>query len=233
MNINGHDLIAPINAAPAQRWYGVYPATVTDVQDPSGQGGVKVALPWTPDPSGGRYETWARLATTMAGNQRGTWLVPDKGDEVLVAFGGGNPDQPYVVGALWNGKDAAPQAMTSGNDVRAMVSRENIRITMVDTKGSAKLTLTTPGGRSITLDDGSNTLSLDDGNGNTVEMTPTGVTVTSNTSVTVNAQRVAISAGAVKVDAGSSVFSGTVQCDTLISKTVVSNAYTPGMGNVW
>jgi uncharacterized protein involved in type VI secretion and phage assembly len=233
VNINGHDLIAPINSAPAQRWYGVYPATVTDVQDPGSQGGVKVQLPWTPGPSGGRYETWARLATTMAGNQRGTWLVPDKGDEVLVAFGGGNPDQPYVVGALWNGKDAAPQAMTPGNDVRAIVSRENIRITMVDTKGSVKLTLTTPGGRSITLDDGSNTLGLDDGNGNTVEMTPSGVTVSCSATVTVNATSVAVSAASVNVNAATSTFSGVVNCDTLITNTIVSGCYTPGMGNVW
>ena len=42
---------------------------------------------------------------------------------------------------------------------------------------SSLVTLTTPGGRSITLDDGSNTLSLDDGNGTNVQMAPTGVTV--------------------------------------------------------
>ena len=29
------------------RWYGVYPALVTDIKDPDGQGRVKVTLPWS------------------------------------------------------------------------------------------------------------------------------------------------------------------------------------------
>jgi len=30
------------------RWYGVYPALVSDIKDPDGQGRVKVTLPWSP-----------------------------------------------------------------------------------------------------------------------------------------------------------------------------------------
>src|SRR5258708_1417769 len=93
---------------PGGLFYGVYPALVTDVQDPEGQGRVKVRLPWAPDPGGSSYETWARLATMMAGGGRGSWFVPDPQDEVLVAFEGGNPRRPYVVGALWNGQDNPP-----------------------------------------------------------------------------------------------------------------------------
>lgn len=227
------DLTAPVNAAPGQPWYGVYPAVVTDVSDPDGQGRVKVRLRWAPDTGQAAYDTWARLATTMAGNERGTWFVPDVHDEVLVAFGGGSPDHPYVIGALWNGKDAPPESMTPGNDVRSIVSREDIRITMRDTQGSAKLTLTTPGGHSVTLDDGTRTLSLADSNGNTVEMSPSGITVTATSQVTVNAMTVSVSAATVNVDAAISTFSGVVKCDTLITNSVVSASYTPGMGNVW
>ena len=35
------------------------------------------------------------------------------------------------------------------------------------------------------------------------------------------------------VDAGMSKFSGVVQCDTLISNSVISASYTPGAGNIW
>jgi hypothetical protein len=31
------------------RWYGVFPATVTDIKDPDGIGRVKVTLPWSAD----------------------------------------------------------------------------------------------------------------------------------------------------------------------------------------
>ncbi len=89
-------------------WYGVFPALVTDVKDPDGQGRVKISLPWSPDTDGSRYEAWARLATMMGGNNRGSWFVPDVNDEVLVAFEAGNPRRPYIVGCLWNGKDAPP-----------------------------------------------------------------------------------------------------------------------------
>jgi hypothetical protein len=37
----------------------------------------------------------------------------------------------------------------------------------------------------------------------------------------------------VSVNAGMSTFSGVVQCDTLISNTVISATYTPGAGNIW
>ena len=50
------------------RWYGCYPATVIDIVDPDGAGRIKVALPWSPDGGGARYEAWARLATLFAGN---------------------------------------------------------------------------------------------------------------------------------------------------------------------
>lgn len=35
---------------------------------------------------------------------RGAWLLPTQGDEVVVAFQGGDVRQPVVVGALWSGK---------------------------------------------------------------------------------------------------------------------------------
>src|SRR6476661_3180223 len=78
-------------------WYGVYPAVVTDVRDPEGQGRVRVSLPWAGDPGKAKYEAWARLATLMAGGGRGTWMIPDTGDEVLVAFEGGHPERPCVI----------------------------------------------------------------------------------------------------------------------------------------
>ena len=71
------------------RWYGVFPASVSDVKDPDGMGRVKVTLPWSADTGSDRYEVWARVATLMGGNNRGSWFIPDPNDEVLVGFEGG------------------------------------------------------------------------------------------------------------------------------------------------
>ena len=97
-------------------FYGVYPAIVTDLDDPDGQGRIRVKLPWSPDPEDEDYEAWARLATMMAGPDRGTWFRPDVEDEVLVAFESGNPRRPYVVGGLWNGADTPNDDVASDTE---------------------------------------------------------------------------------------------------------------------
>lgn len=218
---------------PGGLFYGVYPALVVDLQDPDNQGRVRVRLPWSPDAQESTYEVWARLAVLMAGNNRGTWFIPDVDDEVLVAFEGGNPRRPYVVGGLWNGSDAPPETMDANNNLKTILSRAGIRITMDDSDGAVKLTLETPGGNSVVLDDGQMSITVQDSSGNSIKLESAGITVTAASKVTVNAATVEVSAGMVTVNAGMSKFSGVVQCDTLISNAVVSASYTPGAGNVW
>lgn len=217
------------------RWYGVAPALVIDIKDPDNQGRVKVTLPWSIDAKGARYEGWARLATALAGNNRGTWLIPDVDDEVLVAFEQGDPRRPYVLGGLWNGRDAAPESMDgSGRNFKKVLrSRNGVKVTLDDQDGQEQLVLETPGGQTITLKDGPGAVEVVDSNGNSVKLETAGITVTASAKVTVNASQVAISAGMVTVDAGMSKFSGVVQADTVISNSVISASYTPGAGNIW
>jgi uncharacterized protein involved in type VI secretion and phage assembly len=218
-----------------QRWYGVYPALVSDIRDPDGRGRVKVKFPWISDSAGGAYEVWARLATLMAGPNRGTWFVPDPNDEVLVAFEFGDPRRPYVVGALWNGVDSPPESMDgAGRNFKKVIrSRNGVKVTLDDTDGQEQFVCETPGGQKVTLKDGPGTVTIEDSNGNSIKLETAGVTVTASAKVTVNASAVEVSAGMVTVNAGMSKFSGVVQCDTLISNAVVSTSYTPGAGNIW
>jgi uncharacterized protein involved in type VI secretion and phage assembly len=217
------------------RWYGVFPALVSDIKDPEGLGRVKVTLPWSPDTGSGKYEAWARLATLMGGNNRGSWFVPDVNDEVLVAFEAGDPRRPFVVGGLWNGTDSPPESMDgAGNNYKKVIrSRNGVKVTLDDTDGQEKFIVETPGGQKMTLKDGPGTVEIVDSNGNSVKLEPSGITVNAAAKVTINASQVAVSAGMVTVDAGMSKFSGVVQCDTLISNSVISASYTPGAGNIW
>ena len=215
------------------RWYGVAPATVLDLKDPDGQGRVKVTLPWSPDSGGARYEAWARIATMFAGNNRGSWFIPDVGDEVLVAFEHGDPARPYVLGGLWNGSDSPPQRADSSNNKKVMRSRNGVKVTFDDQQGQETLILETPGGQKVTLKDGPGNIQIEDSNGNSVKLEAAGITVTAAAKLTVNAPMVAVSAGMVKVDAGMSRFSGVVMADTVIANSVISASYTPGAGNIW
>ena len=217
------------------RWYGVYPALVNDIKDPDGLGRVKVTLPWSPDTGGGSYEAWARIATLMGGNNRGSWFIPDVNDEVLVVFEGGDPRRPYVVGGLWNGQDNPPQSMdgAGNNYLKVIRSRNGVKITLDDTDGRETLILETPGGQKVTLQDGPGSVEIVDSNGNSVKMEASGITIDASAKVTINASMVEVSASMVTVNAGMSKFSGVVQADTVITNSVVSASYTPGAGNIW
>lgn len=217
------------------RFYSVYPGLVTDISDPENQGRVKIRLPWSPDSQNSAYEVWARLATMMAGNNRGSWFIPDVDDEVLVIFEAGDPRRPYVVGSLWNGRDQPPETMDGAgeNNRKTLHSRNGVRISLDDTDGQESLVLETPAGQTIILKDGPGSIELRDNNGNNVKMEAAGITVNASAKVTVNAGTVEISAGMVTVNAGMSKFSGVVQADTVISNSVVSASYTPGAGNIW
>jgi uncharacterized protein involved in type VI secretion and phage assembly len=217
-------------------WYGVYPALVNNIKDdPDGQGRVRVTLPWSPDPAGGHYEAWARVATLMGGNNRGTWFIPDVNDEVLIVFEGGDPRRPYVIGGLWNGTDAPPQKMDgAGNNYQKIIrSRNGVKFTLDDSDGKESLTIETPGGQKIVLSDGPGDVKISDSNGNSLEMGTSGIAIISSGKVTINATTVEITAGQVSVTAGMSTFSGVVQADTVIANSIVSASYTPGAGNIW
>jgi uncharacterized protein involved in type VI secretion and phage assembly len=217
------------------RFYGSYPALVRDVKDPDGQGRVRVALSWSPDGSGSGYEAWARLATMMGGNNRGSWFIPDVNDEVLVAFLGGDTRFPCVTGAFWNGQDKPPHTMDgAGNNYQKILrSRNGVMLTLDDTTGQEQMIIETPGGQKITLQDGAASITVVDSNNNSITLNSSGVTVQSSATVTIQASNVQVTAGSVSVNAGISTFSGVVQADTVITNSVVSTSYTPGAGNIW
>jgi phage baseplate assembly protein V len=182
--------------------HAVYSAMVVKPQDPKKLGRVRVSLP-----SFGE-EVWARRATLAAGGGRGTWFVPDVGDEVLIAFENGDPRLPVVVGALWNASQHPPESKPE------------------------RTVLKTKHGTTIVFDDGTGAVEVSDANGNAVKLASAGVTVTCAAKVTVSASQVEIEASMVEVNAGMSKFNGVVQCDELITNSVISSSYTPGVGNI-
>ena len=95
-------------AAAAPRWYGVYPAIVTDTADPTNAGRVRVRLPWATATDQAWFELWARLASPFAGPGIGAWFEPPIDAEVLVAFIGGDPSAPCIVGGLWSRANLPP-----------------------------------------------------------------------------------------------------------------------------
>ncbi len=221
--------------ADRERYYGVYPAVVIDIEDPEEEGRVKIRLPWSSGSKGRGVGIWARLATLMAGSGRGTWFIPEVGDEVLAGFESGDLERPYVIGAMWNHQDRPPLSIDQGgkNNVKRIQSRNGIKVSLDDSSGEEQLILETPGGQTLLLKDGPGAVTITDSNGNAMKLEASGITIDTSAKVTVNGSHLEISAGMVTVNAGLSKFKGVVQADTVITNSVISASYTPGAGNIW
>ncbi len=72
-------------------------------------GRVKVSFQWDREsPEDDRSSCWLRVMTPWAGPDRGFFVLPRIGDEVLVWFLDGDPDRPFVAGSVFNGDNASP-----------------------------------------------------------------------------------------------------------------------------
>lgn len=127
------------------RIYGVVPGVVKGVEDPEKRGRLEVRFPWLSDEDKA-HASWARVATMMSGPDRGSWFMPEPDDEVLVAFEHGDPQEPYVIGYLWNGQDKPP---ITGSDpftkVRRLKTVSGHQMDFDDRDNKEKVVVTTHG----------------------------------------------------------------------------------------
>jgi len=214
---------------------GPFLAEVVSVSDPDRRGRVQVrlfAFDGVPDHDA---PLWARVAAPFAGRDRGAFLIPDVGDEVLVAFVQGDPRHPVVVGSLWNGRDAPPDQLGGDRvDRWTLVGKAGTRIAIVEeTPASARIELITPAGVHATLTDRDGGVVEIEAAGARIVIDSSGVSVETPGTVAVQASKVTVTAPQVNVDAVTSTFTGLVKCDVLQATTVIASTYTPGAGNIW
>jgi phage baseplate assembly protein gpV len=149
----------------------------------------------------------ARTMMPGAGAGRGMYMMPEMGDEVVVAFESGDSNSPIVLGGLFNSQSPAPgQANPSAdNNVRTIVSRSGHEVTMDDSPGGGKVTVKTAGGRSLTLDDsgaitlgtpGGISIQLDDATGSLSITAPLAISL-KGTSVSIEAGSVAVTSPSI------------------------------------
>ena len=209
------------------RFYGLYPAIVTNIVDEDRLGRIEVSFPWL-GTDGSTVRAWATLLSPYAENGQGFLAFPSKDTQVVVAFEAGDPHRPYIVGTAWNGREAQPIDPEEANNYRLIKTRSGSLLEFDDTEGSVKITIVTPGGHKVVLDDGATEVKV-------LHSAGPHVTLTSGGEVKIQANStVDITASALNVHAASAVFDGTITCTTLTaSSSIVSPSYTPGAGNVW
>jgi uncharacterized protein involved in type VI secretion and phage assembly len=215
----------PDGGAPS--YYGVYPAIVTNIVDPSRIGRIEVRFPWLGDDGDRDVRHWATLCTPYADAEQGLEMLPEVDSQVVVAFEAGNLRRPYIVGSTWNGRASLAHDPRQTNNIRQIRTRADSRLEFDDDAAGAKVRVTMRSGHKIVLDDSAQEITIQHALGGTVRLTAASIEVTANATVDVTAPL-------VNVDAAVSTFSGLVKCQTLIADAMVmSPAYTPGAGNVW
>lgn len=142
------------------RFYGVVVGVVTNNQDPENMHRIKVRFPWL---SNDVESNWARMATPMAGNDRGVYFLPEVDDEVLVAFEHGRVDHPFVLGCLWNGQDSAPESNSDGeNNHRTIKSRSGHVLRLNDKSGNETIEIIDKSGNNkIIIDTANNSITIE------------------------------------------------------------------------
>lgn len=211
----------------APSYFGLYPAIVSDVVDPDQLGRIEVKFPWLGN-EGEQVRSWATLLSPYAEDDQGFQFLPSVDTQVVVGFEAGDLRRPYIVGAAWNGREAMPRDPEEGNNLRIIRTRSGCELEFDDTDGAVKITLLTPGGHRVVLDDGGSEITITHSSGHSITLDAGGaINIQANSTVEVTAS-------ALNVHAPSAVFDGMITCTTLIASVgVVSPTYTPGAGNIW
>ena len=134
---------------------------------------MKVILPGIDAKTG---SVWARLTAPDAGNNRGYFFRPEKGDEVVVGFFNEDPRQPVILGALYSSKNApaSDYSVTQDNLKKGIVTKAGTKILFND-DNKASLSLETASQNKILLDDDKELVSITDKHGNTITMDKDGI----------------------------------------------------------
>jgi uncharacterized protein involved in type VI secretion and phage assembly len=182
-------------APPERRIYGLAIGQVLDNVDTTGGARVQLSLPWLPG-----FEPWARVAVPLAGDDRGTFMIPQVDDEVLVGFEHGDVRQPYVVGSLWNGQDRPPATGPTDPSSKIVVrTRGGHEIELDDTAQS--VTITTATDQTVTLEPGKIELATANETATLTLDTAGKITLEGSVSLTLKAPTVSIEGTTVDVKA--------------------------------
>ena len=118
---------------------GIHLGVVVDNKDGADNPGYRVRVKF-PTLAPDEQSWWARIAVPMAGAERGTYVLPEIDDQVLVVFEHGDINKPIVIGAVWNKKQEPVEYNQTGkNNTKLIKSRAGHRVIFDDKEGAEKI----------------------------------------------------------------------------------------------
>ena len=169
--------------------------------DPNGENRILVRTPTIDDSGKG---IWTRVASLDAGDDRGAFFMPEIGDEVILGFINDDPRFPVVLGMLHSSAKPAPITPQDANDEKGFTTRSKMHVSFNDQ--TKTITIDTPAGNSIVLDEGGTKIEITDQNTNKITMDSSGISVQSPMNIELKAGvNLTLSAGATLSIGGLSV----------------------------
>lgn len=151
--------------------------------DPDGEDRILVKIPVIDNEDEG---VWARVACMDAGENRGAFFRPEIDDEVILGFLDDDPRYPVVLGMLNSSAKPAPITASDGNHEKGFITRAALKLLFNDK--TKAITLETPNGKTLTLNDEAGTIALEDENKNRIVMDAEGITLESGKDLLMKAQ---------------------------------------------
>ena len=181
-------------------------ARVTDNADPEGKGRVQVQMNWQ---TGNMHTDWIRGLTPDGGSSdnvganRGFVFIPEVGDHVLVGFRHNDPNRPYIMGSLFNGKTG--KGGGEGNNTKSITTKSGSTIKLDDSSGSIFIADKT----------GKNLITIDGTDAITMLSAKTVTLSNGKSSITIEDEQVTISAKEVNITGESSIVCTSGESDSL------------------
>jgi Rhs element Vgr protein len=212
----------PLHGPPASGLFaavkGLQVGKVSQLQDdPEAEERIMVTLPVINDAEQG---VWCRLASLEAGEERGFVFRPEIGDEVIVGFINEDPNQAVVLGSLHSSKNVSPIPGSDDNHQKGYVSRTGIKLSVDEELGS--LTLETPAGKKLQLDDDADQIAVSDEHGNTMVFNSEGMVFESSGNITIKSSSDLILEGTNVTIAAQAEFSAEGAAGSTLSSSAVT-----------
>lgn len=177
-----------VTAPPAAGWLpgieGLHVGKVKKLNDdPESEHQVQVEIPLL---NGSKNTLWARLAHPYAGKERGTFFIPEVGDEVVIGFFNNDPCRPVILGSLYSSKQAPSYNLTAENYTKAIITKTKMKVEFNEEKKI--ITIVTPGKNEIEINDDKKSIKIADQNNNVITLDSKGITLDSAKDITLKAQ---------------------------------------------
>ena len=182
--IERDDVLAPIAGGLLPGVSGLQVGVVMKLDgDPEGEQKIQVKVPVLQAATAG---VWARLMQFHGSNGFGAFFVPEVGDEVVLGYFNDDPCHPVVLGSLYSSARKPACTLDAKNNIKSIVTRCQHKIEF--NEEDKVITVTTPGGNEVVLDDKNKCVLLQDQNSNSVKLSDSGIEMKSPKDIKLTAQ---------------------------------------------